>query len=109
MVQYAEECRTLGIPFIFDPGQQCARMSGDELRDGIDGARIVIVNDYELELLRRRPARRSDDPARGEALIVTRGEHGSSVLHATAASTCRPSRRTASSIRPASATRSAAA
>ena len=27
MVQYAEECRTLGIPFIFDPGQQCARMS----------------------------------------------------------------------------------
>ena len=31
MVQYAEECRTLGIPFIFDPGQQCARMSGDEL------------------------------------------------------------------------------
>ena len=29
MVQYAEECRTLGIPFIFDPGQQCARMEGD--------------------------------------------------------------------------------
>ena len=32
MMQYAEECRTLGIPFICDPGQQCARMSGDELR-----------------------------------------------------------------------------
>src|SRR5690242_14990766 len=31
MVQYAEECRTLGIRYIFDPGQQCARMSGDEL------------------------------------------------------------------------------
>src|SRR5947207_15751237 len=31
MVQYAEECRTLGIKFIFDPGQQCARMSGEEL------------------------------------------------------------------------------
>ena len=29
MLQYAEECRTLGIPFIFDPGQQCARMSAD--------------------------------------------------------------------------------
>src|SRR5712671_4301225 len=25
MVQYAEECRTLKIPFIWDPGQQCAR------------------------------------------------------------------------------------
>src|SRR5262245_12737170 len=54
MVQYAEECRTLGIRFIFDPGQQCARMSGDELRDGIDGASIVIVNDYEFELLRQK-------------------------------------------------------
>ena len=35
MLQYAEECRTLGIPFIWDPGQQCARMTGDELRDGM--------------------------------------------------------------------------
>src|SRR3990172_9421259 len=26
MVQYAEECRTLGLPYIWDPGQQCARM-----------------------------------------------------------------------------------
>ena len=25
-----EECRALAIPYIFDPGQQCVRMSGDE-------------------------------------------------------------------------------
>ncbi len=30
MLQYAEECRTLGIPYIWDPGQQCARMTGGE-------------------------------------------------------------------------------
>ena len=35
MLQYAEECRTLGIRHIFDPSQQCARMSGEELRDGL--------------------------------------------------------------------------
>src|SRR4029077_17416888 len=45
MIQYAEECRTLAIPYIFDPGQQCARMSGDELRDGLVGAHIVMCND----------------------------------------------------------------
>jgi adenosine kinase len=81
MTQYAEECRTLGIRFIFDPGQQCARMSGDELRDGISGAAIVIVNDYELELLKQKTG--LDEHAileRTEALIVTRGEHGSSVI-----------------------------
>src|SRR5687767_13744347 len=28
MVQYAQECSALGIPYIWDPGQQCARMEG---------------------------------------------------------------------------------
>jgi adenosine kinase len=81
MVQYAEECRTLGIPFIFDPGQQCARMSGDELRDGVTGATIVIVNDYELELLRQKTG--LDEAgilAVAKTLIVTKGENGSSIV-----------------------------
>ena len=81
MVQYAEECRTLRIPFIFDPGQQCARMSGDELRDGITGATIVIVNDYELELLRQKTGMSEHDIlVVARTLIVTKGEHGSSVI-----------------------------
>jgi adenosine kinase len=81
MVQYAEECRTLNIPFIFDPGQQCARMAGDELRDGVTGATMVIVNDYELELLRQKTGLdESDLLTVARALVVTRGELGSSVL-----------------------------
>jgi len=81
MVQYAEECRTLNIPFIFDPGQQCARMSGEELRDGVTGATMVIVNDYELELLRQKTGLDESDLLKlAKALIVTRGENGSSVL-----------------------------
>jgi adenosine kinase len=81
MVQYAEECRTMRIPFIFDPGQQCARMAGDELRDGVRGAAIVIVNDYELELLRQKTGfDEADLIGQADALIVTRGEHGSSVI-----------------------------
>jgi len=81
MVQYAEECRTLNIPFIFDPGQQCARMAGEELRDGVTGATMVIVNDYELELLRQKTGLDESDLLKlAKALIVTRGENGSSVL-----------------------------
>jgi adenosine kinase len=83
MVQYAEECRALKIPFIFDPGQQCARMEGDQLRDGLTGATIVIVNDYELELLRQKTGMSEKDIlVVAKALIVTRGEQGSSVLTA---------------------------
>jgi adenosine kinase len=81
MVQYAEECRTLAIPFIFDPGQQCARMSGDDLRDGVTGATVVIVNDYELELVRQKTGMSEADIVRAaRVLIVTRGENGSTVI-----------------------------
>ena len=77
MLQYAEECRTLDIPFIFDPGQQCARMSGDELRDGIAGAAILVCNDYELELIRQKCGLNEEELSeRSQALVVTRGEHG---------------------------------
>jgi adenosine kinase len=81
MTQYADECRTIGLRYIFDPGQQCARMSGDELADGLDGAYMVICNDYELELLRQKTG--LDEAAileRGNRLVVTRGEHGSRVI-----------------------------
>ena len=84
MLQYAEECRTLGIPYVWDPGQQCARMSGDELRDGLVGATIVICNDYELELLRQKTG--LDEAgilAHTRALVVTRGEHGCSIQETT--------------------------
>ena len=81
MVQYAEECRTLGIPFIWDPGQQCARMSGPELADGIAGASVVICNDYEFELLKEKTGLDLAGILDVAAMvIVTRGESGSSVI-----------------------------
>jgi adenosine kinase len=81
MVQYAEECRALGIRYIYDPGQQCARATADELRAGIIGANILICNDYEFELLRQKCGLTEDEVLqRSEALIITRGEKGSSIL-----------------------------
>src|SRR5712671_1058336 len=80
MTQYAEECRTLGIAYIFDPGQQCTRMSGAQLKDGIVGAHLVICNDYEFELIRQKTGFSEDDVlAHAKALVITRGENGSSV------------------------------
>jgi adenosine kinase len=81
MVQYADECRTLRVPFIFDPGQQCARMAGDALREGVTGATLVIVNDYELELLRQKAGLgEAEILTLAGALVVTRGELGSRVV-----------------------------
>ena len=81
MTQYAEECRALGIDFMFDPGQQCARMSGPELADGITGASIVICNDYEFELVKEKTGLDVDGLLDVAAMVVvTRGEAGSSVI-----------------------------
>ena len=80
MLQYAEECRALRVPYIWDPGQQCARMDGDELRDGLSGATLVICNDYEFELIRQKTG--LDESAvleRAGALVITRGEQGCTI------------------------------
>ena len=81
MVQYADECRTLGIRFIFDPGQQCTRMNGNQLREGAIGASIVICNDYEFELLKQKTGLDLAELLKSsEAVVVTRGERGSSLF-----------------------------
>jgi adenosine kinase len=83
MIQYADECRALGVRYIFDPGQQCARMSGDELKEGVVGATIVVCNDYEFELLKQKTGLGERDILRdSEGLIVTKGEGGSTVITA---------------------------
>jgi adenosine kinase len=56
-------------------------MSGGDLRDGLRGATIVIVNDYELELLRQKTGLSETDILKlAETLVVTKGEAGSSVM-----------------------------
>jgi adenosine kinase len=81
MVQYAEECSTLGVNYIWDPGQQCARMDGSQLADGVKGSYMVIVNDYEFELLRQKTGMAQDEILdEATLLVITRGEHGSSVI-----------------------------
>jgi adenosine kinase len=56
-------------------------MGGDELRAGVVGARIIICNDYEYEILREKTGLDASAMlAHAEAVIVTKGEKGSSIL-----------------------------
>ncbi len=51
MFLHTEECRKLGLPFAADPSQQLARLSGDEIRKLVDGAKYLFTNDYEWDLM----------------------------------------------------------
>lgn len=80
MLAHASQFAEAGIPFIFDPGQQMGLFSGEDLRDFIEKAAWVAVNDYECELLRERTQLSPHEIAeRVRALIVTRGARGSCI------------------------------
>ncbi|MBT8227703.1 MAG: carbohydrate kinase family protein [Dactylosporangium sp.] len=51
MLRHTAECRQLGVGFVADPSQQIARMTGDQLRDLVEGAAYLVTNDYERDLL----------------------------------------------------------
>ena len=78
MLEHAEQFAAVGIPFIFDPGQGLPMFGETELREFIERASWVAVNDYEASLLVERSGWSLEKIAtQVRALIVTRGAEGS--------------------------------
>ncbi|WP_422734931.1 carbohydrate kinase family protein [Micromonospora sp. WMMD558] len=51
MLRHAARCRELGLPFAADPSQQLALLSGEQVRQFVDGAEFLLTNEYEKDLL----------------------------------------------------------
>ncbi len=80
MKQHVLECRQLGIPYLYDPSQQIVRLTGNDLRTGIEGARALFVNDYEFGLIRKMTGMQAGDMlAYMQFMVVTNGSKGSQV------------------------------
>jgi adenosine kinase len=78
MIQHSHDFREQGIPHIFDPGQGITLFNGEELRQFVEEARYLVVNDYEFQLLKEKTGLDGEAIARQvEAMIVTRGARGS--------------------------------
>jgi adenosine kinase len=74
------ECREMGIPCLYDPSQQAARMDGTALREGIDAAELLFCNEYEYELIRKKTGLTPEDIlAKVKVLVVTLGEKGAAI------------------------------
>jgi adenosine kinase len=81
MLNHAEDLAAAGVPFIFDPGQGLPLFFGGEILHFLELARYACFNDYEAKLACERTGRPLEElAARVEALIVTRGAEGSSIL-----------------------------
>ena len=80
MVQYARECQELDIPYIYDPSQQIVRLSGEELREGVRGARMLILNEYEYEMFQKKTSHsEAETLTLTQTIVVTKGQRGSTV------------------------------
>lgn len=51
MKQLIKECKKRGLRYLYDPAFQIDVFSAEDLKEGIDGAEILIGNDYELDLM----------------------------------------------------------
>jgi adenosine kinase len=81
MVKYPGECREIGASWVYDPGQQIVRLSGDEMLDGVKGARCVVGNDYEMALIQDKTGRAPEALLElAETIVVTKGEQGSTIM-----------------------------
>jgi len=80
MCKYAAECRELGIPYLYDPGQQVVRSDPEEIKEGILGAESLFINDYEYELIQKHTGM-TDQEIRDtvDYVVVTLGQNGSDV------------------------------
>ena len=80
MVNLCDECRQNETRFIYDPGQQVARLDGDELRRGVQGAFMVVVNIYEASVIYEKTGFTLDDlRERVEIVVITESEQGSKI------------------------------
>jgi adenosine kinase len=83
MIQHAAQFAAADIPFIFDPGQGLPMFGGEDLRNFIDQASWVTVNDYEWSLMSERTGWDESEVTRKvAALVVTHGGNGSTVYTA---------------------------
>ena len=70
------------IPYIFDPGQQVASLNGGQLKQSINGSKVLIGNDYEIKLIQEKTGWSLEDlQKQTEILIITLGEEGSQIYN----------------------------
>lgn len=78
MQKYVREAKANGLNYIYDPSQQTIWLSGDDLREGLDGCYMLTINEYELGMIKEKTGL-SETQIRDKchALLVTHGKSGS--------------------------------
>lgn len=80
MRNYVQECKALGIAYIYDPSQQTVRLSAEDLREGVAGCRLLTTNEYEFNLIQEKTGLDKEDVLQlAGGLLITQGKQGSTI------------------------------
>ncbi len=78
MVKNVEEVQQNNIRYLYSPAQQIPRLAPDDLIKGIEGAEILIGNDYEIALLEKKTDLTKEQMLEKVKLVITTlGDRGS--------------------------------
>lgn len=81
MRRYIREAPELGLRMLFDPGQQIISLEAEGLREGVEHAHGMFINEYEFELLQKHTGRSAEEIlAKPAFTVVTLAEHGARVV-----------------------------
>ena len=81
IVRFTRECQEMGVPYVYSPIWQIIRMRGEEISEGLRGAKVVVANDYEYELIKDKTGLSQNDILdHAEMVVVTKGKHGSVIM-----------------------------
>lgn len=80
MAKHLRECLDLGIPYAYDVSWQLARLTPEEIHEGVLGCHMLVVNDYEMGMIADKTGITETDPRlAGKVVAVTRGEKGATI------------------------------
>lgn len=80
MRRQTDECASGKLRLGYDPGQQVSNISGEDLKAGVEAAEILMINEYELEVLLTKTGLTVEEiRAKVPIFITTKGEKGSEI------------------------------
>lgn len=77
MQNIMQECKSMGVAYLYDPSQQTPRLDGESLREGVSGCRVLAANQYEWEMIQSKTGLTQHEVLKsGVTLVITHGKAG---------------------------------
>lgn len=78
MKRQVTEAKQFGLRLCYDIGQQVSNLSGDDIREGVEAADLLILNEYEISVVAKKTNLQIEQiKAKVPIVVTTLGKNGS--------------------------------